>query len=175
MDLVVIPECFVDTNLTETLVPPKRGYNHQHGCGTVARVMIKTFSDSFAVGIIDKDKQEIDYLKQFEILVKEGNLFLHKHKTRHHYIIQISPAMERFILDNAEAAGINLEDFGLPSNLNDLKDIAKTTRSKNDHKFRELFKAIRNQGAREFELLASWISYLKEHTYKAEAEVLRNF
>jgi hypothetical protein len=175
MDLAVMPECYIDTNLTETLVPTKRGYNHQHGCGTVSSKMRGIFSDSFALGIIDKDKHEIDYLKEFDIVVNEGNLFLHKHKTRHHYIIQISPAMERFILDNAEAAGVNLEDFGLPSNLNDLKDTTKKTRSKNDHKFKELFKAIRNQGAREFELLASWISYLKEHTYKAEVEVLRNF
>ncbi|MFT3950211.1 MAG: hypothetical protein QM763_24815 [Agriterribacter sp.] len=174
MDLAVMPECYIDTNLTETLVPPRRGYNHQHGCGTVSKKMRETFSASFALGIIDKDRNEIDYLKQFEIVAHEGNLFLHKHKVLHHYIIQISPAMEQFILANAEKAGINLADYDLPSNLEALKDITKKTRSKYDHKFKALFKAIRRQGSRELELLAAWVSYLKENNYNADLEVLKN-
>jgi len=29
MDLAIIPECYIDTNLVETLVPPVgKGYNH---------------------------------------------------------------------------------------------------------------------------------------------------
>ena len=39
MDLAIIPECFVDTNLIETLIPPISQYNHQKGCGTVTKVM----------------------------------------------------------------------------------------------------------------------------------------
>lgn len=27
-DNCIIPECYIDTNLIETLVPPSRGYNH---------------------------------------------------------------------------------------------------------------------------------------------------
>jgi hypothetical protein len=60
MNFAIIPECYVDTNLVETLVPPTgRGYNHQHGCGTVTKVMKERFADGFAVGIIDKDKKEL--------------------------------------------------------------------------------------------------------------------
>lgn len=27
-DNCIIPECYIDANLIETLVPPSRGYNH---------------------------------------------------------------------------------------------------------------------------------------------------
>src|SRR5438045_3161136 len=101
MDGSVIPECYVDTNLIETLVPPlkrnhKQGYNHQKGCGTVASRMQKQFADRFALGIIDKDKNELDYLKEFTEIINNGSLILHKHKNKHHYIIQLNPAIERF-------------------------------------------------------------------------------
>ncbi|MBO9634595.1 MAG: hypothetical protein J7578_15890, partial [Chitinophagaceae bacterium] len=109
MDLNILPECFVDTNLIETLVPPVRGYNHQMGCGTVSRKMQKNLSDSFALGIIDKDKKELDYLKEFDEVVVRGSLCLHKHKKKHHYIIQIQPAIERFMIHCAQCCGISLE------------------------------------------------------------------
>ena len=54
VDLCIIPECYVDTNLTETIVPPKLGYNHQKGCGTVSNRMKGKLANAFAVGIIDK-------------------------------------------------------------------------------------------------------------------------
>jgi hypothetical protein len=32
MDKSIMPECFADTLLIETLVPSETGYNHQMGC-----------------------------------------------------------------------------------------------------------------------------------------------
>ena len=91
MDNAIIPACYVDTNLIETLVPPvkrnnRREYNHQKGCGGVAQTMKNEFSDRFALGIIDKDKQQLDYLKEFTQEIDWGSLVPHKHATRHHYI-----------------------------------------------------------------------------------------
>ena len=54
-ELYIIPECYVDTNLIETLVPTAKGYNHQKGCNNVVKVMKEKLSDKFAVGIVDKD------------------------------------------------------------------------------------------------------------------------
>ena len=121
MDQAIIPECFVDTNLVETLVAPEQRYNHQHGCGNVTSVMKVKFSDRFAVGIIDRDKQQVDYLKEFNIIADRDSLLLHKHHTKHHYIIHINPAMERFILNNAAHCSVSLENFGLPTDINKLK------------------------------------------------------
>ncbi len=41
----IIPECYIDTNLVETLVCTG-GCNHQKGCNTVAKVMQDKFGDS---------------------------------------------------------------------------------------------------------------------------------
>lgn len=114
MDLAVIPECFVDTNLIETLVPPiGKGYNHQKGCGTVTKVMKAKFANSFAVGIIDKDKRQVDYLNEFDEVINAGTLLLHKHKNKQHYIIQINPAIESFIMQSANSVGVSVTDFSL--------------------------------------------------------------
>lgn len=172
MDLAVIPECYVDTNLVETLVPPKTRYNHQHGCTTVAKKMKENFPGSFALGIIDKDKNEIDYLKEFDIITTSGSLLLHKHKTRNHFFIQVSPAMERFILINAAAVNLDLADFDLPSDLDGLKRHSKLVRNKDDIRFKRLFKAIYRNGSEEFQRMAAWISYMKDNPYNIDLKVL---
>ncbi|SFN24000.1 hypothetical protein SAMN05428949_2087 [Chitinophaga sp. YR627] len=174
MDLAIIPECYIDTNLIETLVPPTSQYNHQKGCGKVTKVMKEKFPDSFALGIIDKDKQEVDYLKEFNILRQTDYLILHRHNKPaiHHYIIQINPAMERFILDGASIAGISLTDFGLPEELEAFKKTSKSVATKNDWRFKELFRSMYAAGVEDIVRLANWVRYLKENTYKAEADKL---
>lgn len=173
MDLAVIPECYVDTNLVETLVPPQKQYNHQKGCGTVTKVMKERFTNSFAVGIIDKDKREVDYLKEFDELSKTEGLILHKHKTRPHYIIQIVPGMERFIFKCLADAGLSPVDFELPEDLELFRKESKTINSKDDDKFKKLFKALRNAGSTEILRLYSLIKYLKENTYQAKEDELK--
>ena len=173
MDLAVIPECYVDTNLVETLVPPQRQYNHQKGCGTVTKVMKEKFTNSFAVGIIDKDKKEVEYLKEFTELANSNGLILHKHKTRHHYIIQIVPGMERFIFNCLAAVGISPNDFELPDDLELFRKESKTTNSKDDDRFRRLFKALRNAGSEEIIRLLNLITYLKQRNYPAASNELQ--
>ena len=175
MDLAIIPECYVDTNLVETLVPPAgKGYNHQHGCGTVTKVMKERFTDGFALGIIDKDKKEVDYLQQCDILLTSGSLLLHKHKTKHHYIIQISPAIERMIFSNAAAVEIDIADYDLPSDFEAFKKISKTQTSHKDGRFRRLFKALKAAKAADFTKLEVWIKYLKDKTFKVSIDELKD-
>jgi hypothetical protein len=173
MDLTILPECFIDTNLIETLVPPVKGYNHQMGCGTVSRKMQTSLSDSFALGIVDKDKRELDYLKEFNEIIMRDGLCLLKHKMKPHYFIQIQPAIERFLMKNAEAAGLSLAIFDLPTDLNGLKKVAKTTRSKHDQRFKALFKALKNSHVADIEVLTKWVTYLKEYNYSAEIDILK--
>ena len=173
MDLSIVPECFVDTNLIETLVPPTgKGYNHQKGCGTVGRTMQKGLANEFALGIIDKDKKELDYLKEFDEVINKGSLVLHKHKAKHHYFIQIQPAVERFILAAATSVGISVEDYELPADLENFKKETKTEQSKKDPRFKKLFKAIKMRGATDFITLSCWVEYLKNNPYSADLEFL---
>lgn len=174
VDLSIIPECFVDTNLIETINPPKKGYNHQKGCGNVAKTMQNKFKDSFAVGIIDRDKKEIKYLDEFELKVTTTELFLFQHPTKPHFIIQISPAVESFIMDCAKQNKIDLEGFGLPDNINELKKITKKQTSKRNPQLSRLFTELKNKNAPQIVTLSNWISYLKENTYHSNIDKIKN-
>ncbi|MCE6988627.1 hypothetical protein [Dyadobacter sp. CY323] len=174
MDHFVIPECFVDTNLIETISPPRDHYNHQKGCGTVTKVMREKYGNDFAVGIIDKDKVEVDYLKEFDIVHQDGSLVLHKHPNKNHYIIQICPAMERFIMKCATDSGISLKDFDLPEDLNGLRKVSKKVTSKDDVKFKLLFKKLVKINNVEVIRLREWINYLKNNMYNVDLKTLIN-
>jgi hypothetical protein len=174
VDLSIIPECFVDTNLIETISPPQKGYNHQKGCGNVARIMQNKFKDSFAVGIIDRDKKEIKYLNEFELKINYENLFLYQHPVKPHFIIQVSPAIESFILENVHQSIINLEDFGLPRNIDELKKITKKQTSKKNPQLSRLFLVLKNKNTPQIVTLTNWISYLKTNTYHSDINEIKN-
>lgn len=175
MDLSIIPECYIDTNLIETIVPSAKGYNHQKGCGTVARLMKRKFHDMFAVGIIDKDKRLIKYLEEFKIEIESENLQLFRHKDlkRHHYMIVINPAIERWILTNVEQASISLKDFDIPTEFEEFKKITKRITSKKDEKLKKLFIELKKCNPINVAILSKWIEYLKAKRYEVDLEKLR--
>lgn len=169
-DYHLIPECYVDTTLIETIVPPdnQRGYNHQMGCNKVAFKMQNDFKDDFALGIIDKDKRSIKYLDEFALIVNNGNLFLFKHPNKHHFIIQIYPAIEKFILDAAAEVDIDLTKYGLANELEELKRTTKKQTSKRDHHLIMLFKELKNRNSEQVIILSKWINYIKNNNFKSQ-------
>lgn len=56
-ELYIIPECYVDTNLIETLVPTAKGYNHQKGCNNVVKVM-KDLSSTYKCNFLGADNKQ---------------------------------------------------------------------------------------------------------------------
>lgn len=82
--LHVMPECFVDTNLIEFLL--NAGVNHQHCCSKVVGQMNSIFADRFAVGIIDKDKVQLGYIQECNVIAATEHLTLMKHRERHQYL-----------------------------------------------------------------------------------------
>ena len=165
-DSFIIPECYVDTNLIEALVPPQRGYNHQKGCPAVAKCMKEKFGDKFAVGITDKDKRELKYLEEFNLLANDESIYLYKHKEKPHYIIQVSPAVEDFILNAVAELGIELKEHQIPSDLESMKKETKKIDAKSSVKYRNLFKNLKK--ASTFKKLANIVRYLKEKQYRAD-------
>lgn len=174
-----MPECYADTLLIETLVPTKSGYNHQHSCFQVEREMrFGKLKDQFAVGIIDKDKEAIKYLNEFEEIGKvTGSLILWKHKKdeKHHYIIQICPALEKWILEICEAEAIDIAEFGLSSDLKELTQKTKSRSSMENQQLKDLFRNISlKDGNLSVQKLKGWVKYLKEKNYKADIKALQN-
>jgi len=160
----IIPECYIDTNLVETLVCAG-GCNHQKGCNTVAKIMQDKFADRFAVGIIDADKRRPSYLDEFNAVAASEHIKLLRHHNRPHFIILVHPAADGFILSCAEIAEINMADYGLSSVLKEFTKQTKDVMSNKDERFKRLFRAMVNVG--EIKLMKSIISYLVTHTYQS--------
>jgi len=172
-EFMIISECYADTNLIETLSPPTKGYNHQKGCNNVMKLMKEKFSNTFAVGIIDQDKRQASYLSEFEEIASTGSLYLYRHTQKPHYIIQLSPALESFVLNCLKETDIPADDYPFSSELETLRNKTKNISSKKDPILRSLFKAIQN--THDCIVLKGWIEHLKTQTYSASAEILAGF
>ncbi|OJV55836.1 MAG: hypothetical protein BGO31_17245 [Bacteroidetes bacterium 43-16] len=169
----VIPECYIDTNLIQSLVPPATRYNHQKGCDNVAKVMQSKYKGRVAVGIIDKDKRKISYLKEFEeIRSYNGDLFLLRHHSEKHYLIQISPAIEAFIIKASQEANINLSDFDLPDQAGALKKITGNILTQSDVRFKKLFRELKDRNCNSVETLIRWVDVIKNSKYEVKEELL---
>lgn len=170
-DWHIVPECYIDTNLAEYLLN-SHGVNHQKGCNAVAKKMTESnLKDQFSIGIIDNDKRQHSYVSEFTEIAHTKHITLLKHKSRPHYFVRISPAMDQFILDCAAEQGVNLQDYGLPSELAEFTKITKDVNAKNDYRFKSLFGAIEN--AKEMSMLCSVLNYLNDEQYKCDAADLQ--
>ncbi|KAA6341938.1 hypothetical protein EZS27_010294 [termite gut metagenome] len=168
-DFCIIPECYIDTNLIETLLSIKR-CNHQKGCNNVVKIMKGKLKGDFAVGIVDNDKKKIQYVEEFEEICKTDSLCLYKHPDKPHYLIMISPAVDAFILKKSCKAGVRPEDFKLSPNLDDFKRQTKQVTSKEDTHFKQLFKQIKD--APEMKVLKEWVNYLKTNRHNSNPDEL---
>lgn len=168
----ILPECYVDTNLVETLLHAA-GCNHQKGCNQVVKVMREKFADRFAVGVMDADKRRPGYLAEFVEIASSSHLQLLRHPARPHYIILVKPAIDGFILAVAQESGVIPEDFGLSSRLKEFTLQTKNVMSNKDARFKALFKALSPYG--EFRLFKRLIEYLSTATYTVAPDRLVSF
>lgn len=171
MDNHILPECFIDTMLTEALVQDIFKSNHQYGCSTVTKVMRERFADSFAVGVLDDDKKQTPYLNELNLISDKSGLKLYKHPDKHHYLI-LHPPIEQWLLDEANTANIDLSNYQLPGERSALQKQTKTTTSKHDPRFKRLFRDLKSRES--FSRLSNWLSYLKRHPYDACIEHLQH-
>ena len=166
-DLYIVPECYVDTNLVESLLHSD-GVNHQKGCNTVVNTMNgKVLNDSFAVGVIDSDKRKPSYVNEFTEIAHTEHLSLLKHATKAHFLIMVNPAMDKFILDCAEDEGVDLSEYDLPSDLDAFKNQTKAVSTKSDVRFKRLFKNLKNNS--EIMILRNVLNYFKINQYKSNS------
>ncbi len=170
-----VPECYFDTVLVKTILQTKH-INHQKGCSNVVKEITesKKLKDDFAVGIIDKDKRELDYIKNYcEEEIKTNNLILYKHKTKPHYFIQLAPAIERWILNAADESEIDLNFFGLSRDLNKLKKATKSMFISENENLKTLCKTLVASNSSSIMTLSHWVNYLYKHNRNADINVLK--
>lgn len=165
-ELSVIPECYVDTNLMNSLLG--KSCNHQKGCPTVLKIMEERFRDSFAVGVIDRDKRQPKAMEKFDCIANNESLYVYKHKSCHHYILQVAPAEEVFIQNAAAELNINLAEFGIPDDLAGLKQFTKSVDAKDNGTLRALFSVL--QESVNVKIMKSILLYLLENKYSVDID-----
>ena len=172
-----MPECYADTLLIETLVPPVKRYNHKHSCTQVEREMVSgKFKDKFAVGIIDKDKKYLKCLDNFEQIDLVDNsliLWRHKLKEKHHFIIQIIPALEQWILNICKEEKIVLEN--LPIEIEEFKKYTKRQSSIYNIDLKNLYYKMSGKNEnKSIQKLKGWLKLLLKENYNVDLKELRN-
>lgn len=170
----IIPECFVDTNLIQTLVHGT--VNHQHGCNNVIGSLNNTFKDRFAIGIIDLDRvqhRKNNFFSQCSMIAETSHLTLFKHNSRSQYLITINPAIDKFILDNAAENKISLEKYDLPTDFKNFLSESKQNTSNLDSRFTKLFWGMKD--VPEMRSLQATLQYLIKNKYKATAETAKRY
>jgi len=171
-----VPECYFDTVLVRAILQTDTALNHKKGCPNVVKAMKEgKLSDVFAVGIIDKDKNELDYLNEFD-KYDFGRLILHRHKNnnKHHYFVQLNPPIEKWILEVAEEAEIDLADYGLPKDVLKLRKITKSEVAGEVPLLMSLSWALLQSESDTIKRFERWIKYLRDNRYNSDINQLKN-
>jgi hypothetical protein len=181
----VIPECYIDSNLFDVLFNfEKESVNHTKGNGTVVKKMELKFAELFCVGVIDKDKRDLKQIEaNYDCIEVDGvNEYfrLFKHRKKHHYLIQIIPVIETWIINVVSELDINVADFiGVSvNNVVELSFITKKVDKKTEPKFKALFKEIVKQAKAKNFLpvlkLKKIIETILKENYKVDTNKLKN-
>lgn len=96
----------------------------------------------------------------------ENNLVLKRHFHNQQYLILICPEIEKWLLNDALAIGIDptAEKFGLPIELKGFRSISKTQDIDKDEGFKRFIKTLVNQGAPSVSTLQKWLESFKNGT-----------
>jgi hypothetical protein len=180
----IIPECNVDSCLFNVLLQfSKDGVNHTKGNATVVQKVREKFDDLFCVAIIDKDRRDIDFIKDECEYIDCGGFDsyfkLFKRNGKPHYFIQIVPVIEEWIIKVSAELEIDLKETELGvSTINDLMKLSKTTSSKNDVRFVSLFKRIVKVSEEKQYLpvirMKKVIRFLLDKNYQVDINELKN-
>ena len=169
-----VPECFFDTVLVRTILKTKH-INHKKGCANVVKeIESGKLKDDFAVGIIDKDKKELKYIRDHcREEIKRENLILLKHREKQHYFVQLVPAIEKWILNTAEEANIDIESKGFPTDVYKLRIRTKSELASENQKLKELCTELTKSKSETIATLTRWLVYLYEHNRNADINTLK--
>jgi len=171
-----VTECYFDTVLAKSLLQTQKRLIHKQGCSNVINELnSKRLREDFAVALIDKDKFELTYLKNCKVIYNENKLLLWKHVERMHFVIQLNPPLEKWIIEVLNENDLNIESFGYSVSYKKLKaQIKNDIDTENDEKLNLLVNAIIKTDCASIKKIKSFLLYLKEKNYQADINTLIN-
>lgn len=174
--LYFVPECYFDTILLKKLLKTNKRLMHRKGCNNVVRDLESDrLKDLFAVAIIDKDKTQLNYLKECQIHYSADKLILWKHTKQNHFIIQLNPPLEKWVIEILDDSELQIEDFGYSRTYKKLKrQIKEDIDNESDEKLNRLLNAIIKTDCPTIKKIKSFLTYLKEKNDKVDINELLN-
>lgn len=170
-----MPECYLDTNLVEVLLNKPYAVNHKKGNSSIVKAMDSDrLKNGFVVALIDDDKVKVKVLENYTKINRlcKTTLKLFKHPQRTHFVIQVAPAIEKWILNECEKGGINLEEFGLPGELSGLRHM-KGLSQRNDGRFKNLFKCMADvEACDEIIEMKKWLMFFRDNNIQTNIDLL---
>lgn len=95
-----------------------------------------------------------------------------QYREKHHYIIQIRPVIEKWILKICIENKISLQNFNLPSELKGLLKVTKAVGSRKDERLIKIFKEMKNKNCKPVIELRRWLLFLKTNNYNTNLDLL---
>ena len=176
-----VPECFFDTVLFKKILQTNKRLKHTRGCfNVVNRFRIINgkkgdLYDSFGVGMVDKDKKELDYLDECDEIINLQNLILWKHQQRPHFIVQLNPPLEKWVIEMLKSDNKSVEEFGYVNDWKKLKRALKDDIDEENNERLNLFvDAILSSSNPVIENLRKILLYLRDRNYQADINELKN-
>jgi hypothetical protein len=179
-----VPECFFDTILFKKILQTNKRLKHTKGCFNVVNRFREIkgkkgdlFDSPFGLGMVDKDKREFDFLKEEcddKGKIELPMLLVWKHKMRNHYIIQLEPPLEKWLIKILDDSKLRIEDFGYSRNYQKLKnEIKSDIDGENDENLNKLVSTFVSLNHPVVKNLKTILLYFKEKTIEADIEELK--
>jgi hypothetical protein len=178
-----VPECYFDTVLFRKILQTNARLKHTKGCYNVVnrfRVINgrrgDLFDSPFGVGMVDKDNRDLDYLKECYEVAADEMLLLWRHndKSKKHYIIQLNPPLENWVIKILNRNNLKIEDFGYSTDFKKLKKQIKDDIDKeSDEKLNKLIKSVVNLDDEVIVKLKKVLLHLWEKNLDANDEILK--
>lgn len=131
--------------------------------------------NSFAVALIDKDKRDLNYLKQCSTLYNENKVVLFKHVDRNQFVIQLNPPLEKWVIEILEENELAIEDFGYIRDYKKLKkQIKDDIDNEGDERLNKLVNAIIKTDCESIKVIRSFLHNLKNNNYQTDTKELIN-
>ncbi len=130
------------------------------GIGDTLNKIERLFTNRFAIGIVDNDKREPKLFDLYgEILKEQDSLQLLRKPKSSHFLIVVDPAIELWLLDNAEKAAVH-------SPFPTMKDLQRITKNElsvvKDQGFKQFINDLNQANAPGFKTMATWFEELYE-------------
>ncbi len=122
---MIYVECKPDEAIVITLGIPGKEIEHRNGKGSVCKRLEESINSK---GLVDEDplSTQPSYIKKLTLRSQKHDIKLLYDENAKNYLIMLCPNLEEWILKATKDAEINIKNYNLPDNIDELHKILNT-------------------------------------------------